>query len=181
MSGNQPSTFGNTAFLWQNGPYIPYNQAALASQPVSGDSSQGSVNFTGLQIQSKDYIVGYAVGPNVGNICSWAYIPPSGTPTATFQTNISMASVALDTVVVNYDVPDGANPQTSAHWIGIFAGPVASFTAKPLAQAKVASDVSQGQVPIPCTLTRGTTYTVAYFMGAKQTMMAATVTFTTAS
>jgi hypothetical protein len=183
LSGNQPSTYGNTAFLWQNGPFLPYNQTPLASQPVSGNSQSGSVNFSNLQIQNKDYIVGYSVGPNVQNICSWAYIPPGGSPgnSLAFQTMISMASIATDGVVVNYETPDGNAPQSGSQWIGIWQGPVASYTTPALAQANVSSNVSAGQVPIPVTLLRGTQYTVAYFMGAKQTMMAATCSFTTSS
>jgi hypothetical protein len=181
LSGNQPTTYGNTAFLWQNGPFIPWGVTPLASQPVSGNTPSGSVVFTSLAIQNKDYIVGYAVGPNVTNICSWAYIPPGGgvSDAYSFQTTLLVVSVTTDAVILQYAVPDGDNPQANGHWVGVFQGATASYTGTPIAQAQVSSSVSQGQVPITTGLLRGTQYTAAYYTGAKPTMMAATVTFST--
>jgi hypothetical protein len=183
LPSNQPTTYGNTVFLWQSPSPIPWNQTPLASQPVSGNTQAGSVNFTNLQIQQKDYIAGYAVGPSVQNICSWAWIPASGSPpTVTFQTSVSVLAFSTDSAVMQYTVPDGAQPQANGHWVGVFQGPYASYTDATLivAKANVGSNVSTGTVSITGTFLRGTQYTVAYFCGAKQTAMAAITSFTTA-
>jgi hypothetical protein len=183
LPSNQPTSYGNTVFLWQSPPPIPWNQVPLASQPVSGNTQAGSVNFTNLQIQSKDYIAGYAVGPNIQQICSWAWIPASGASSVTFQTNIVVLAFSTDSAVVQYTVPDGSQPQANQHWVGIFQGPYASYTDSSLivAKANVSSNVSTGTVPLSGTFLRGTQYTVAYFCGSKQTAMAAIATFTTAA
>ncbi|HEV7881028.1 hypothetical protein [Bradyrhizobium sp.] len=181
MPGNQPSSYSNTAFIWQGSGAIPYNQNPLSSTPVSGNTQSGSTPFSGLEVQTKDYIIGYAVGPNVSNICSWVSIPAgSGTPT-TYQTSVwtTPDGVLPDVVLVYYDTPVGNQPQTNNQWIGIWQGAAPSYTVAPLAQTPVGNNNATGQVALSVTLLRGTTYSLAYFTGQKQTTMASSFLFST--
>jgi hypothetical protein len=181
MPGNQPSTYGNTVFIWQNPDAIPYNQAPLNSQSVPTNTQYGSMNFGGLTVQTKSYIVGYAVGPNVANICSWVYIPMVGQPSETFQTSIAVPPNGIfpDFVQVTYNTPVGNAPQTNNQWVGIWQGIAPSYTVPPLGQVTVGNNNATGQVSIAVPLLRGTTYCLGYFMGQKQTTLAASYNFST--
>jgi hypothetical protein len=179
LPGNQPSTYGNTAFIWQ-GNYINYNQKPLASYSIPGGTQDGAFSFTGLTIQSKSYIVGYAVGTDIYRICATCYIPASGSEFSTFQTTLDVSNVSTDSATVNYQTPDGYLPQTNANYIGLWQGSVASYTNPPLITQIVTTNTSSGSVIINnFQFKRSTPYTLAYFMGGKQTMMAATYTFST--
>jgi hypothetical protein len=182
MPGNQPSTYSDTVFIWQSGPTIPYNQKPLGSQAVPTNTQSGSMVFKDLQIQTKDYIIGYAVGADPTNICSWAYIPPVGGGQAqTFQTSLSVPAGGIqpDVVLVMYDTPAGNQPQSNSQWVGIWQGSIASFTAAPLAQITCSTNNSQDQIGLPVTLLRSTSYTLGFLMGKKQTTLAAAFTFST--
>jgi hypothetical protein len=180
LPGNQPNSYGNTAFLWQSSSQIPYNEPYLASYSMTGNTEDGSFVFPGLTIQSKSYIVGYAVGTTINQICATCYIPASGTSFPTAQTNLDIQSVSTDSAIVNYQTPDGNLPLTNANWIGLWQGNNASYTVKPLYSQTITTNNSSGLEPINnFSFKRSTTYTLAYFMGAKQTMMAATYTFST--
>lgn len=182
MPGNQPSTYSNTVFIWQSGAAIPYNQKPLGSQPVPTNTQSGSMTFKDLQVQTKDYIIGYAVGSDPGNICAWVYIPPvGGGDNQTFQTMLSVPAGGIqpDTVLVTYSTPAGNTPQSNSQSIAIWQGTIASFTAAPLAQVSCSTNNSQDQIGLPVTLLRGTTYTLGYLMGKKQTTLAAAFTFST--
>lgn len=178
LPGNQPSSNANTVFIWQNSASIPYSIAPLASQAVPGNSQSGSMVFGNLTIQTKGYIIGYAVGPNVSNICSWAFVPAQGDGIQTFQTSISVVP-SPDAVLVNFTTPDGNRPQANQHYVAIWQGSVVPYGVAPLAKANIGSDAAEGSQALPCTLMRKTTYTVGYFAGPKQSMLAATFTFTT--
>jgi hypothetical protein len=180
LLGNQPSTYGNTAFLWQSGNSIPFNQTPLATYSIPGNTEDGSFGFSGLTIQSKSYILGYAVGPDISQICATCYIPASGSDFQTFQTMLDVSNVSTDSATVNYQTPAGYSPQTNANYIGLWEGSVASYTILPLIKQNITSNSSTGSVVINnFQFKRSTTYTLAYFMGAKQVYMAATYTFST--
>jgi hypothetical protein len=180
MAGNQPSTYANTVYIWQNDGAIPYNQTPLASKPVPTNTQSGSMNFDNLQVQTLAYIIGYATGNNVTNICSWVSIP-AGIPgtNSTFQTMITVPTITSDAIVVNYDTPVGNTPQTNGQWIGIWQGLAPYYNVPPLAKAAVTSNSANSQVSLPVQLLRGTSYAVGYFMGAKQTTLAASYNFST--
>jgi hypothetical protein len=181
MPGNQPSSYSNTAFIWQASGAIPYNQAPLSSQAVSTNTQNGSMDFSDLEVQAKAYVIGYAVGSNVANICSWVSIPPGTGSTTTYQSSVwtTPDGVLPDVVLVHYDTPVGNQPQTNSQWIGIWQGAAPSYTTPPLAQTPVGNNNATGQVGLAVTLLRGTTYSLAYFMGQKQTTMASSYVFST--
>jgi hypothetical protein len=98
LLGNQPNSYGNTAFLWQ-APFIPYGMPPLATQAIPGNVQNGSVAISNLQLQMVPYIVGYAVGPAVENICSSVSIAADGS-TSAFQTSIKVVEVTAQMVAV---------------------------------------------------------------------------------
>jgi len=180
LLGNQPSTYGNTAFIWQSGNSIPYNEKPLKAYSIPGGTQDGSFSFGDLTIQSKSYIVGYAVGTDVSQICATCYIPASGSDFSPFQTTLDVSNVSTDSAIVNYQTPVGYSPQTNSNYIGLWEGSVASYTILPLITLPITNNSSTGSVSINnFPFKRSTTYTLAYFMGGKQTMMAATYTFST--
>jgi hypothetical protein len=182
MPGNQPSTYSNTAFIGQSGATIPYGTKPLGSQAVPTNTQSGSMVFKDLQVQTKDYIIGYAVGSDPGNVCSWVYIPPvGGGENQTFQTMLSVPAGGIqpDAVLVTYSTPVGNTPQTNSQWIGIWQGSIASFTAAPLAQIACSTNNSQDQIGLPVMLLRSTPYTLGFMMGKKQSTLAAAFTFST--
>ena len=180
LGGNQPNTYGNAVFLWQNPNQIPYNQPPLNTYQIPGNTQSGSFAFPDLQVQIKSYIMGFAVGPNVSQICSTAYVPASGTTFEYFQSTLNVQDMGTDSVTINYSTPAGNQPQTNGNWVGLWQGEVASYTNPPAAKTNVGNNNAVGQATINnYPFLRGTTYTVAYFMGSRQTMMAATYTFST--
>ena len=181
LPGNQPSIYSNTVFIWQNPDGIPYNQTPLSSQAVPGNSQSGSMNFSDLQVQAKAYTIGYATGPTVSSICSWVSVPAGMGPNTTFQTSITVRpeSIQPDIVLVNYDTPVGNQPQTAGQWIAIWQGSAPSYTVAPLAKVLINNNNATSQIGLPVTLLRGTAYCIGYFMGAKQTTLAASFNFST--
>lgn len=186
LPGDQPSTYGNTVYIWQNANSIPYNQEPLASFPIPGNTQQGSFSFPNLEIQIKSYILSFAVGPNPQASCSTAYVPATGSDFQYFQTTLDVQTLGSDSAAVNYSTPAGNLPQTNGDWIGLWVGAVASYVTAPAAKVQVGSDTAVGVASINnYPFLRGTTYTLAYFMGGwqatapKQTTMAATFTFST--
>lgn len=181
LPGNQPSSYANTVFIWQNPDGIPYNEQPLSSQAVPTNTQSGSMDFSGLQVQAKAYTIGYATGPNVSNICSWVSIPAGMGPNTTFQTSISVPpnGIQPDVVLVSYDTPVGNQPQTAGQWLGIWQGSAPSYTVPPLAKVAISNNNSTSQIGLAVTLLRGTSYCIGYFMGAKQTTLAASFNFST--
>ena len=183
LSGNSPNTYGNTIFLWQNNNSIPYNLPPLLAQAVTGNSQSGSYTLK-AQLQNYAYILGYAVGPDPAQICATAFIPATGTQYLYFQTTLDVTPMP-DGILVSYNTPTGNQPQTNLNWIGVWEGGAASYTVAPPTFVPVGSNNAVDQIPVPVTLLRGRTYTVAYFMGGYATptptltAMAATLTFST--
>lgn len=188
LPGNQPNAYGNMVAIWQNQNQIPWNQTPLNTQAIPNNSQAGSVVFNGLNLTINSYIVGYAVGPKVANICSTVFVPASSsssTGDSGFQTNISISSLGSTSLAVNYTTPTGYTPKTNKNWLGIWLSNAASYTTQPEWATPVSDDSSQGVAVFNSIgLRRGTTYTVAYFMGGYDgstrdlKAMAATMTFT---
>jgi hypothetical protein len=183
LPGNTPKTNSNFLAIWES-TVIPWPIPPLAKQPVIGDTQDGSVTFSNLTIQSKAYIVGYAVGPDITDICATAVIyvgGQTGGPSDQFSTSIGIVSVLSDTVVVQYTCCPGYQPQAAKNWVGIWQGnTVPYYAGNPLYQQAVTSTSTQGAVVMNgLTLAISTQYTLAYFVGPDVTDAAAILTFTT--
>lgn len=180
LPGNQPNTYGNCVFIWQNQNQIPYNQQPLDNYAIAGNTQNGSFSFGDLEVQTKSYIVGFAVGPNVSQICSTAFVPAAGSSWQYFQTTLGVDYIGTDSLSVSYGTPTGNAPQTNQNWVGLWQGAAPSYTTAPVAKVNIDNNNATGQAVINnYKFLRSTTYTIAYFMGSKQTMMAATYTFST--
>lgn len=188
LPGNQPSSYGNMVAIWQNQNQVPWNQTPLNTQSIQNNSQAGSVVFTGLNLTINSYIVGFAVGPKISNICSTVFVPASSGSIVNdtrFQTNISIGTLGSTSLSVNYTTPTGYTPKTNKNWLGIWLSNAASYTNQPEWATSVSDDASQGVAVFNnITFRRGTTYTVGYFMGGYDgstrdlKAMATTMTFT---
>jgi hypothetical protein len=177
LPGNQPANYGNTAYLWQS-ERIPYNIPPLQQQAILTDTQSGSVGIGNLQLQRVPYIIGYAVGPETANICSWVSIAADRT-SSTFETSLEVIDVTSQLVAVRYATPDGNQPALSGQSISLWMGPYASYTQPPRASVQVANNPAKGTLVLQAMIMVGTTYTVGYLMGQKPTTLAASCTFTT--
>jgi len=194
MPGNQPAEFGNTLFLWQAGNDIPWEQEPLKAQSVSSNTQDGSDVFFDLQVTTRSYIVGYAVGPEKTQVCASVFIPAVGegdhkllrsrieaAVAAGNQNSVIVAAHAgTSSVQVQYTTLSGYAPADNKNWVGIWErGTVPLIGASPLATTNITSNSPTGSVGINnIPLLRGHTYSVGYFMGQAQTMLAASYTFT---
>ena len=67
----------------------------MATQAVVGNTQQGSVAFSNLSIQSKPYIVGYAVGRGLGRVEFEGMRVPMGESRARFLEALEVVRRAL--------------------------------------------------------------------------------------
>ena len=182
MPGNSPEEYKNFVALWQNQIQIPWNLAPLNRWPIPSNSQSGSMMADNLALTVNSYILGYAVGPEIGNICSTAFIP-AGTfdpgKVILFQTSVSIVYISSTGVVVHYETPPGYEPGKNKNWIGIWIGSIVPYGEPPMKKVEVSGNTSVGDLAIDgIMLKRGTTYSVGYFTGPDQTNLAASVTFT---
>jgi len=182
LPGNTPKSYSNFLAIWES-TIVPWTVAPLATQPIIGDTQQGSVSFSNLSIQNKAYIIGYAVGPDITDICATATVFAGGQTGANsqFSTSIGIAHVDDDTIVVQYYCCLGYQPQPAKNWIGLWQGPASPFySGAPLYKQSVTNSSATGTVVMNgVTLTFATQYTLVYFMGPNLSDAAAILTFTT--
>ncbi|HEV7881027.1 hypothetical protein [Bradyrhizobium sp.] len=182
LPGNRPKTNSNFLAIWES-TIVPWTVPPMAMQKIIGDTEQGSVSFSDLSIQNKAYIIGYAAGPDITDICATATVFVGGQPAQYFSTSIGIASVLSDTIVLSYSCCLGYQPQPSNNWVGLWKGAASPYySGSPQYKTDVTSSSAQGTVVMNgLTLAFGTPYTLAYFMGPNVTDAAAILTFTTSS
>jgi hypothetical protein len=181
LPANNPKSNGNFVAVWES-TILPWPQPPLATAAVTGTGQQGAVVLTGLSVQQKAYIVGYAVGPNISDICATATLFVGGQQGNTFSASIGLSAITSDTLVVHYQMPSGYQPATNNNWVGLWPGTVSPYyTPPPQAVQPVTSYSDEGDVAMSnLGLTISTPYTLIYFMGKTQNEAAAIVNFTTA-
>ncbi|SHN33702.1 hypothetical protein [Chitinophaga sp. CF418] len=181
LPGNQPATYKNFVAIWENS-VIPWTAQPLAMVPIAQNSQQGSVTFNGLTITRAAYIVGYAVGPEISNICCSSLIAAGGLLAAPTQVSISLNYVGADMLSIHYQTLAGYLPQQYNNWIGLWKGYASPYNADtPLATVIINSNASEGTANMPnIQLEVNTNYTLIYFMGKERTMAAAILNFNTA-
>jgi hypothetical protein len=180
LPGNQPFTYKNFVAIWQS-TIIPWGAPPLKQQPIPGDGQSGSTTLSGLAVQEKPYIVGYGVGSNITNICASSVIYVGGQAGPSQSVIIGLASIASNSLVVHYQTLDGYLPMTNKNWVGLWQGTASPYySGAPMAKAAPTQDVSDGYIALNnLSLPFGTTFTLVYFAGPKQTAAAAILTFTT--
>lgn len=180
LPGNRPNAFGNALALWENATQVPYGVPPLSQTAIAGNAPAGSLFMSAPQASQVAYVVGYATGPDLSTVCSTLTFYLGRTDGVAFSTQIHPVYIGADSIAINYQTPAGNQPATNGNWVGLWQGESASFQGGMLASAKVPVDNSTGTVVIDnFPLLRGATYTLAYFMGDKNTYMAATFTMTT--
>jgi hypothetical protein len=194
LPGNQPSTYGNFASIWQNSNSIPYGTSPKYTNPAIGNTPDGTFNFPNLDLTNNSYIVGFSVGPVLtspgiqpyGNICATAFIPSvNGTP-AIFDPTLNLLYVGTNSVSLQFNLPDNILPKSNGAWIGIWRSGQPSYTTPPAASAAISVDAPNGSCAInDFPIGRGLTYTVGLFTSgfikggvSKQTALATSLTFT---
>jgi hypothetical protein len=187
MPGNAPSSNSNTVFIWQTSQsYIP-STAPLNKNGVGVNQPDGSDVFTGLSVTSESYLLGYAVGPDIKNLCALVFVPSqsSGKDPLPFQPTIS-AQQSSTSVTFNYTLPEGTQPQSDGDWAGLWQGQTEAvlYNMPPTWFVPIGQNAPQGSGAFRnVTILRGTQYTIGYFKGGyanqnpKQTTLACSVTF----
>jgi hypothetical protein len=176
MPGNQPQQNANTVFIWQTSALqIPLGSKPLNSWSVVGNNPVGDNVFSKLSVTDLSYLLGYAVGSDPKNICSLAFLPPTGGGTAnptTFQPSLQMTYTGAGSVAFGYNMPAGARPLSDGDWIGLWQGLDESslYTIPPNWFVQAPQDFSSGNGALNgVTVLRGTTYTLGYFRGGYDT------------
>ncbi|MCF6404886.1 hypothetical protein L3C95_18445 [Chitinophaga filiformis] len=180
LPGNQPATYKNFVAIWENS-VIPWTAPPLLAVPILENGQQGSVTFEGLTITRNAYIVGYAVGPEITNICCSSIISAGGLLAAPTQVSISLNFVGTDMLSIHYQTLAGYLPLQYNNWIGLWKGYASPYNADtPLAIAMINSNASEGTANMPNVLLEPhTNYSLIYFMGKERTMAAAILNFNT--
>jgi hypothetical protein len=188
MPGNQPSSNSNTVFIWQTSdPENIPSSSPQNSKGVAVDQPNGSDVFTGLTVTSEAYLLGYAVGPDVKNVCALVFVPAesAGKDPMPLQPTIS-ALPGSTSVAFDYRMPGGTAPQTDGDWAGLWQGETEAvlYDMPPTWFVPIPQDDPQGAGAFEnVTIRRGSQYTIGYFKGGydsktpKQTTLACSVTF----
>jgi len=189
IAGNQPVTYGNFYTYWQQPEMqVPWETGIINDKIKPQENTpDGSVAIANVDIGIEGYLVAWAVGKDIGNIVATCYIPKSGagqvvTP---FSPSLEVQSMYASSVVLNYALPPGANPNEYGHWVGVFEGSAASHSTPPKFMAPVNDPAAQSAVAVNGMLRRGRNYTAAYFAGGwdptkpDQRTLACLVGFTT--
>lgn len=169
LSGNQPATYLNSVMIWE-ASVIPWTVPPITSEQIPQNGQSGTFVMSGFVISNSQYIIGYAVGNQVTDICATAQISAGGLRAPANSVYISIASMDEESITVNYFTLSGYLPKAYGNWIGLWEGYASPFNApKPLARMNVKSNANQGTVTFTdLELKPGTVYTLVYFMGANQ-------------
>lgn len=167
LNGNQPESYANCVKIWESS-VIPWTAPPIKSELISQNSQSGTMVMGGFVITDNQYIIGYAVGDQVTDICATAKIAPGGLRVPAVSVNISVESITTSEMTVYYYTLPGYLPKTYNNWIGLWEGYASPFNApRPLARQRVESNSNQGEVSIKnVVLSPGRLYTLVYFMGA---------------
>lgn len=178
LPGAHPATMGYFVAIWQ-GSQIQSLSEALNTQKIEVNNQAGTTNFTGLSLQTQDYIIGFGVNFEVGTtICSTISIPQDAQPGDPLTPSLSTVTVSVDgigsnSLVARYQTPFYNAPKTNANWIALFPGPFTANCfngANVIASANATSDNNAGIISmnnIPNGLVRFEPYTVVYGMSSK--------------
>jgi hypothetical protein len=177
MQYNMPNSYGNVLALWQNTHQVPYGQPPLSQSAIS-------INYPGSQIIELPgsiqlpLIIGYATSSDLNTVCSTLTFYPERASGWSFSTKIHTAYINADSLVFHYQTPPGNKPATNENWVGLWRGRIASYDGSGMiAKAMVESDANDGTVAINnLPMQIGGIYTAAYFIGPKNTDIAATAT-----
>jgi hypothetical protein len=189
MTGNDPTEYGNVVFLWQTSKQvIPRGEAPLASNPVTGASPDGSDVFKGISVGTEPYLVAYAVGRDIDNICATVWVPAASAEQSNkpMEPKVSIRDLGSTSFTFEYVMPPGCVPLEDGDWVGLWQGQSEAvlYSMEPWQAHQMEKDEPQGSDSFDgVVLERGQSYTVGYFKGAlgpkgpQQSTLACSVTF----
>lgn len=182
LPANQPKENQNFVAVW-NASMIPWNSTPMRQEKVPQNSEEGTMSIDGLLITKTSYVVGYSVGPDVGNICCSAVISAGGLSLPPSFIAISLENLGTTSVAIHYQTLAGYRPLLYGNWVGIWKGYVLPYNApSPLRSAPISTDSSEGSVALNnVPIAVDSVYTVIYFTGKSYTTAAAILTFSTQS
>lgn len=200
-NGNQPDSYGNKLWIWQSGNQVPWSSTGK-SQAINVNTQSGDTSFDDLQVTTRSYIIGYAVGDDgdndwpYPNVVATVFIPALGNASSldprqqvgeVFSPKVGVQTYGATSLVVNYHMLAGYNPERSKTYVGVWEGEVVSYTQPPKWYRPVQSTNSRDTVSFNnIKILRGTTYAMGLFASGyaddpsalKQTALAATNGFT---
>jgi hypothetical protein len=178
LPGNDPSSYGNFVAVWEDA-VIPYSKPPLQKISIKSNARRGSLVVGNLIPHTNEYIFGYAVGPEVADVCSYVYIDPTE-PSQQFSASLLILVVTPDTVALRYSFPSDFDPAQNGASVALWRGATGSYTQPPIAQRAITDHASVGDVVMTdVQILSGATYTAGLLASPKPTSLAAWVTFTT--
>lgn len=177
MAGNQPGANKNFISIWQDNHSIPWTTQPLDIREMNGNTAEGILQFSGLDLRNNSYIIGYSVGPLLagdaqpyGNICASAFIPARSLGNNTdFTASLTLVYVGDSSVAFNFTLPEGVRPRANGAWAGIWQAGQASYKEPPLMAVPISVDAAFGtEIFNDLTIGRGLIYTIGLFMSGFQ-------------
>lgn len=180
LPANQPKENKNFVAVW-NASMIPWNSTPIRQEEVPQNSETGTMSIDQLSITQTSYVVGYAVGSDIGNICCSAVISAGGLTLPPSFITISLENIGTTSLAVHYQTLAGYRPTLYGNWVGVWKGYVLPYNApSPLRSTPISTDSTEGSVALNnVPLAVDSVYTVIYFTGKSYTTAAAILTFST--
>ena len=181
LSGNNPKKLKNWVGIWQS-DQILYSDPPLRKKYITGTDKDGDLAFDSLEMQRKEYIIGYGVGDGNNTIAATLFIPTDAQPSdmgIAFATLVEVIEHGNNFLIVKFQTPLGNRPAANQNWIGVWDGKSFSTDGVNLIKREpVASQVSGHVVAInDLKLTRNTWYTITYSLGTQYRDIVASYTF----
>ncbi len=193
MLYEQPASNGCFLSIWQD-TQVPFGKAGNPTNPIVGNERTGSQSFDQLTTDVP-YIVGWGAGNQVGttdpdynSIGASISFTPGGEADVNgivdgISEQIILTPVLVDqnSIVATFVTLDGNNPARAKNWIGLWQGSTIDFDGGYLQKWDVTStnnSDSQG-LNVKQAIRTGSTYTLAYGSGPKDSDIVARVTFKT--
>jgi len=166
LPGNKPNSNKNYIGLWEaSGGFIPLNEKAKWSYLVEEDGHKGNDTLVNLDLQDKEYILGYCQtgadpktdGAAAANVSSTATIPKNISESESKTMSLSVSGTSSN-LVLKYEILNGT--KYDQHWIGIWEGDVPGAK-NPIHAQKVTTDEAIKLKGV--SFQRGKKYVLAYF------------------
>ncbi|MEW2354558.1 hypothetical protein [Spirillospora sp. NPDC029432] len=189
MPGNRPSAYGNKIYIWEtSGHDVPRNQPYKNENNVTSDRPDGDGTFP-EDVTNLSYLLGYATGPAVENVCATVFVPALGAgDPVIYPPSITLERIGTNVVTFSYSMPGGSQPMADNDWVGLWEKQSSSalYSLPPKWFAQIPENSAKGAGALQnVRLLRATSYILGYFKGGystskpKQSTLACSLTFQT--
>jgi hypothetical protein len=181
MPGNNPKQNKNWVGIWQ-GSQVLYDSAPLRKKYISDASSDGDLAFDSLEIQNKEYIIGYGSGANNSTVAATLYLKADIKRLEkglSFSSTVEVIDHGNNYLIIQYQTPIGNIPMNNKNWVGVWSGKTFAVDGNNLIKRQNVNDTVSGHVIAvnDLKLVRDTWYTITYGVGPLLTDIIATYTF----